>query len=179
MKSSLMIIAIFLSIASAGIGENFERGGVWLGGDGFVKLRDLGSENSDLMFSFGLEQNFYLVDNFSLGLFENYTAIDDFNAFSFGLSAGYTILHDGEAESGPAHTLLVGVGTALVKGDWDYTLVLPNYRFSYFVNERVAPYFQAGPAFYIGFEEANRTDLDISFGLALHFPTTMRVNIPK
>ncbi len=180
MKKALLSTVLISAVTFAGIGENFEKGGMWFGGGGWFSLRDLGEDN-EATFSITLDQSFYLVDNFSFGFYESYHHFYDINYLSLGLSLGYTFLKDGELSQGPAHTLSLGSGFSIDLGDADnkYLTVSPKYKFEYFVTERIAPYISAGPAFSFDLNETVTTDLDLNVGLALHFPTKMRVNVRR
>ncbi len=76
-----------------------------------------------------------------------------------------------------AHTLELSTGTTISDNHSIYSLS-PSYTFEYFVTERIAPYIKTAAHFNFERDKKTVTDLDFRIGLALHFPTRMRVNIP-
>lgn len=175
-RNTLMALGVVTTVGFAGIGENFQRGGIWLGGDGMVSISEIGGDN-ELELSIALNQKFYVVDNLSFGLYEGFDRSYDMNMFRFGGSVGYTFLHDGEKSTGPAHTIELASGGFIFENRNFFTLT-PSYTFEYFVTERIAPYIKVGPDFLFDSESDTRTDLDFRLGVALHFPTRMSVTIP-
>lgn len=180
LKRVVLSTVLLSAVTFAGIGENFEKGGVWIGGGAWFSLRDLG-DGGDAAFSLTLDQKFYLMDNFSFGFYENYHYYSDIHFLNSGLSLGYTFLKDGELSQGPAHTLSLSSGFALDLTDFDYNYltVTPKYTFEYFITDRIAPYASAGTEFAFDFGGSVRKNLHFNVGLALHFPTKMRVNIHR
>lgn len=179
-KNAFLTCVTLAGTVSAGIGENFERGGIWLGGDAWATVRDIGKESSQTSFLVKLQQNFYVVDNLSLGLSESYYRWGSSeDVVSLLGSVGYTFLKNPEASQGVAHTVNLGLGGSIWSNyeSLNSFNVKPSYTFEYFVSDRIAPYFTAGPAIEI-FKDKTKTDLNMGLGLAIHFPTKMRVIIP-
>ncbi len=176
-KKVVLPLIISSTLGFGGIGENFEKGGVWIGGDGMALIQNIG-DNSEFSIFLSLNQKFYIHDNFYFGFYEGYSRFNEKNAINFGGSAGYTFLASEELSKGPAHTIDFAVGSYFIENS-NFLTLTPSYTFEYFLTERFAPYIKIGPDFWLSSEDDLRTDLSFRIGLALHFPTKMRVNIPS
>jgi len=183
MKLHIVIIATTVVTNSlfAGIGENFEKGGIWIGGDGWIQLFDVEKSNSNTSLNVAANQKFYIVENLNFGFTESFTYIDfgteKFQYGSVGASVGYSIVPKPEASQGAVHTIDFAVLNQFSdNASFNGTSLSPSYTFEYFVTERIAPYAKAAP-FFMFSDEDKIFNLGFGVGLALHFPTKMRVNI--
>ena len=185
MRLSLLILGfLYVSSLFAGIGENFEKGGYWIGGNGYIYFTNIG-EKDDFSFtaSLGAEQDYYIVDNLSFGFDERvYFGKRRNPTISISSNISYTFLKNPEASKGPAHRVGFAVGGRFRYDTEMYSSLslVPSYTFSYFLTERIAPYIKVEGVSDYSFD-ANRWRFgaDVRLGLALYFPVKMRVNVHK
>ena len=140
MKKIIIIIVIFLlsaSITFAGIGENFEKGGIGLAGSirlYFNLYYFLDDYDDRLAFSIDLfpELHFFVKDNLSIlfGPFFTYENDSDGDGFgssyiSFGGLFGleYAFVSNPDAERGRVTALGVTLQPTLIKSESDYLWV--------------------------------------------------------
>jgi hypothetical protein len=169
-----------------GIDENFKAAGIWLGGDAYCNYtRDFYSNWYDLSGSISGRFNFFVVDHLALSLGVGYSVYSFTNQTTqflhLATGAEYDFVTCPEAERGIVHSLVLEAGDEIgfLAGGYNIFSFSPQYRFNYFVTERIAPYFLVRPTF--NFEGGNRNSCSLyaGIGVGLYFPTSMRVMIKK
>ncbi len=198
MKKMISCALLFLSLAQfifAGIGENFEPAGIaFRGSAGFSYMQFDVKENDyiinaslrpilGIMTVRNLEVSFLVGYTFSYFHYEFFA--DDpvryMNGVSFGADMNYYFVKNPEASKGIVHSLgfnLSGVFNFYKDSDNAYGIICgPDYRMSFFVTERIAPYWKFNPSF--GVMDVSDPSFYINMhlycGVSFYFPRKMRV----
>ena len=165
-------------VCADNIGENYEGGGIVLGGSGYVYL----SLHGYWSVSVDPWVDFLLADGITAGLgLDTYMNSNGEWGDSLHPSVSFAFGYDPDATSGPAHRvgLRSGVGlggTSFSDVFFDIGWIEPYYTFYYFVTPRIAPYVQlrAVTVDFVG-GIALDTYVWLGFGVAFHVPNKDRV----
>lgn len=178
-KRVLIVGVVFLltaGICSASIGENFEKGGVSIGGGifffyDFWTLFDKDNEYNYWYLYLSPRFDFFVADNLSLNVnpYFRYTREhesdeDIYKSMYYGISTGlsYAFVRNPEAQTGLVPSIGGELGFRIVPGvddtiggvkdeDKDLSLWLtlgPTFELYYFVTHRISPYLRVEPMFW-------------------------------
>lgn len=178
-KFLIVFLAIILSsfAFADSIGENFDAGGVQIGGSGYYY------ETSDSYWAFNLNPTvtFYFLDNlyYRTGLDIYLNDYED-NYLDLSLGAGYTFVFSPSATRGSV--LAAGFNSYMALPFWenDMTYILTPYlEFLYFLTPRIAPYVTLNliRLNLISDYDLVSTYLKVSFGISFYMPVKDKVLI--
>lgn len=166
MKKIIIFVIIMLitsSLTFAGIGANFKKGGIGIGGSvslycNLYQILDDWDERMRLIIELYPELQFFIKDNLSIffGPFFSFTyyqydSFDSYQYSDFGAYVGFehAFVSNPDAETGTVPALGAAVQLSAYKeGLYLNTLLTlsPRLLFYFFVNDSLAPYFSINPS---------------------------------
>ncbi|MDA3811720.1 MAG: hypothetical protein PF518_15485 [Spirochaetaceae bacterium] len=172
-----LCLAVFLfvgNVAADSVGENFEAGGIQLGGSGSY-YNSLDGYSS---FRINPFVNFFVVDNFSFGagLVFNTNSNEEKNLSVYG-SFAYSLVADPSAGTGFVGQMGMGMGYNNDLDGYGYFYFEPYVNAYYYITPRIAPYigFRAITFFVDEYGFDMSTYINVSFGIVFSIPTKDKV----
>lgn len=176
MKRLLVVVVVFcclvIGVGADTIGENFEGGGVVIGGSGYFYTNLSGYWE----FRVAPWMDFLVYDGFAPGLGVSfYTDSDGDLTIGITPDVSYTFGYNPDATSGLAHT--VGLSSSMqFSGGSTWVSLYPWYRLYYFVAPRIAPYlYLEAVSLQLSGGVSFNTYIYVGFGMAFLLPNQDRV----
>ena len=180
MRRTVIVVMVILGVATMAsaqtIGENFQGGGIVVGGNGYV-YTDLESYWSARVSPF---MDYLIQDGIAAGAGAS-LFIDSASTLQISVTpnASFAFGYDPAAETGLAQRVSVDAGVTYYSDvDTQFTSVslTPRYRLMYFLSPRIAAYGDLSAVSLQLFETFNlSTYAQIAFGLSFHLPNADRV----
>lgn len=180
MRRTVIVVMVILGAATMAsaqtIGENFQGGGIVVGGSGYV-YSDLESYWSARVSPF---MDYLVQDGVTVGAGAS-VFMDSASTLqiSFTPNASFVFGYDPAAETGLAQQVSVNAGvTYYSDADTQFTSVslTPRYRLMYFLSPRIAAYGELSAVSLQLYETFSlSTYARIAFGLSFHIPNADRV----